>query len=143
MSEKGTFPTKTSLKQEVAEYCKRYCIVPDFPTSNPWDVEAGYRENLQFPDAAAAGCYAIYAADGELLYIGKAWQIGSRLANYFMGIRSPSPGASRPEHIWTKPPKHIQTIRVRESFEASSLEEYLIRKLRPCDNNRIDRLPLP
>jgi hypothetical protein len=143
MSEKVAFPTETSLKREIAEYCKRYCIAPDFSMSNPWDVEAGYRENQQFPDACAAGCYVMYAADGELLYIGKAWEMGSRLSSYFLGIRSSTPGAPRPEHTWTKAPKYIQTIRVHEFFEASSLEEYLIQKLRPCDNNRIGLSALP
>ena len=137
MSENATFPTDTSLRREIAEYCKRYCIEPYFPVSDSWDIQTGYRENRKFPDVGEAGCYAIYAEDGELLYIGKAWEIGSRLGTYFMGIRSKSPGATRPDHIWTKPPKYIQTIRVRESFEASSLEEYLIQKLRPCDNSRI------
>jgi hypothetical protein len=137
------FPTQASLEREISEYCKRYSIIPNFPTSNPWDIETGYRENRQFPDVGSAGCYAMYAADGELLYIAKAWELGSRLASYFLGIRSLTPGATRPEHTWTKPPKYLQTIKVREPFEAASLEEYLIQKIRPCDNGRIGRSPLP
>ena len=116
MTQEHAFPTEMSLKREIAQYCERYCIVPNFSTSDPWDIETGHRDNWQFPDTAPAGCYAIYAGDGELLYIGKAW--------------------TRPEH-WTKPPKYIQAIKVHESFEASSLEEYLIQKLRPRDNARM------
>jgi hypothetical protein len=134
VTEKQAFPTETSLKLEVAEYCKRYCIEPSFPISQHWNVELGYQENRPFPDIGAAGCYAFYADDGELLYIGKAWQMGRRLGSYFQGVRSLNPGAPISEHTWTKPPKSIQTVGVYEPFEASSLEEYLIQKLRPSNN---------
>lgn len=124
------------FKEQVSAYCKLYCIAPVFPISCPWDIEVGYQRNLQFPDAGAAGCYAIYSEDGDLLYIGKASvknTLGRRLDTYFMGVRSPTPGG--PKGNWKSPPKYIQTIRVNEPFEAPSLEEYLIKNLRPCDND--------
>lgn len=77
----------------------RYNITPAFPVSSLWNVEEGYRENRQFPDASATGCYAFYSEDGELLYIGKAslnHTLGARLADHFMGIRSATPGAPKP-----------------------------------------------
>ena len=126
------------LEKCVQEYCRLYGISDAFQISEPWDIEAGYQHNLQFPDHAATGCYAIYSKDEELLYIGKAslnHTLGGRLDSHFMGVRSPAPGRTK-DNKWETlpPPKYIRTIRVREPFEAPSLEEYLIRELGPLAN---------
>jgi len=139
MKSEEVFSTKR-LEQQVSAYCRRYGITPAFPTSPLWNIEDGYRRNLQFPDAGATGCYAIYSKDGDLLYIGKAslsHTLGARLYSYFTGIRSPVPG--NPKGDWKKPPKYIQTIKVNEPFEAPSLEEFLILKLQPFNNVRKGR----
>jgi hypothetical protein len=129
------------LREQVKEYCTRYAISPAFPISPPWNIDDGYQRNLQFPDVGNTGCYAFYSSEGELIYVGKTslnQTLGARLGSHFLGIRSSTPGLAK--GTWKSLPKYIQTIAVREAFEAPSLEEYLILKLQPSENVRKGRL---
>ena len=80
------------------------------------------------PESWAKGCYAIYSADGDILYIGKASNtktVGDRIVR-FRYKRS----------NWQPPPEFVQIIEVAEAFEAPSLEEFLIREMQPRFNDR-------
>jgi hypothetical protein len=86
--------------------------------------------------ARKTGVYFVFAKDGQLLYVGKAWHIGSRLAAYFdfdADKRCRQIGRK-----WSKEPAYVATIACPEgmSFEAGALEEYFIQVLtpRPTDN---------
>ena len=127
-----------TLESEVAAYCKKYNIRPPFLVSEAWNIRKGYEEKTQFPYTGAAGCYAIYSADDTLLYIGKAsmyQNLGYRLDTYFHGVKSASPGSLKPHYKWNKSPEYLRTVKVNERFEAPSLEEFLIMKLKPCHND--------
>ena len=79
----------------------------------------------QTPCSAKAGCYALYAEDGRLIYIGKAshWaSTGRRLGIHLDPIRNGVPEG----HRWSgRAPRFVHIIEVVEPFEAPSLEEYL------------------
>lgn len=128
-----------TLESKVAEYCNRYCISPVFKISEPLDVERDL--TAQYPNSDSAGCYAIYTASDELLYIGKASN------KHVMGFRlgaiwhlNADKTAYIPRGDWGgKKPQIIRTIPVREPYEAPSLEEFLIRELRPpCNTIGVD-----
>lgn len=86
-----------------------------------------------WPNADRPGVYLIFSKELELLYIGKAAVIGSRLGVYFQydhdGLRG-----CKVVHDWSVPPALVVTVALGEAFEAPSLEEYLITELNPPDN---------
>jgi excinuclease UvrABC nuclease subunit len=76
------------------------------------------------PFSYKAGCYALYAQDGDLLYVGKASlfrSVGSRLWHHFQ----------KSSAAWMPNTALVQIVEVAEPYEAPSLEEYLIRELQP------------
>lgn len=87
-----------------------------------------------WPNADKPGVYLIFDADLTLLYIGKAAIIGNRLSTYFVYDTTPNRGCRIVHPNWTTPPVYIATAALSESFEASSMEEYLIRTLKPIVN---------
>lgn len=107
-----------------------YCLKKESSDS----PELGWPDT--WPQANRRGVYAI-VSDDRVLYIGKASQqpIGHRLSSYFRygEARECTTVAG---HNWTHDPTHVVTWAVPDSspFEASSLEEYLIIELKPCDN---------
>ncbi len=128
-----------TLQEKVDEYCNRYCISPVFKASKPFDVDGD--PALKYPNADSAGCYAIYTASDELLYIGKASN------KHVMGFRlgaiwhlNADKAAYIPRGDWGgKKPQVVRTIPVNEPHEAPSLEEFLIRELRPpCNTIGVD-----
>ncbi len=141
------------LRQEVEEYSRTYRH-PDlpsfrlrgpyalFPENDTFVTDPEMRWDKQWPNSDSAGVYAIFSQDGTLLYIGKAWFIGRRLASYFQ-YEFPTTKEKRCHVVhtqWTYPPTYVCTIAVPETsrFEACALEEYLIHELKPLDNIRID-----
>jgi hypothetical protein len=124
------------VQEKVEEYCGLYRISPAFELSELYDLQSDWRENKEFPFARDKGCYVFYSDKHELLYIGKASQrntLGSRIASYFRWDLSRT--YIEPRHTgWTFPPRYVQTIKTNHSFEAPSLEEFLILKLEPQDN---------
>lgn len=93
------------------------------------------RWNDPYPNADRKGIYLIFGRTGVLLYVGKASMgasIGGRLGTYFAGKNE----CRLLSTDWTERPTYVATIAVPEgmTFEAAALEEYLIRRLNPCDN---------
>ena len=75
-----------------------------------------------------AGCYVLFSAMGALLYVGKASH-GRTVGNRLVRFRYQGSG-------WVEPPAYVRIIVVSEAFEAPSLEEFLIRELRPPVNKQ-------
>jgi hypothetical protein len=115
----------TKLRKAVQCYCATHLhpsrvpfAVYEYPTMTAWEGE---------PPSYQRGCYAVFSAAGELLYIGKASlknTIGGRLVE-----------------IRKKPMRNGEIavsaclVTVHDHFEAPSLEEFLIRELRPKWNS--------
>jgi hypothetical protein len=94
------------------------------------------RWNEPYPYADRKGIYLIFGKSGMLLYVGKASMgatLGGRLGTYFAGKKECRLLVTE----WTERPAYIATIAVPQGmgFEAPALEEYLIKTLKPCDNN--------
>lgn len=112
--------------REVLRLVEEYCSTQR-PLSLPqFTIHSHTHESWQrAPCSAKAGCYALYAEDGRLIYIGKASlgaSIGSRLRVHLDPIRHEVPEG----HRWTgRPPRFVHIIEVIEPFEAPSLEEYV------------------
>jgi hypothetical protein len=91
----------------------------------------------KWPNADNAGVYLIFGEQLELLYVGKASNIDTRVSSYF---RYTSDGTRRCEikDSWKARPAFVATIAVDDdkTFEAAALEEYLITKLQPKENTR-------
>jgi len=113
-------------REKLRQLVDRYCVTlrhPNLPRFNFHDLDlkdGWYRK----PQSYKPGCYALFSADGELLYIGKASHkasVGNRLAAHFYNKASDLAMQTA----------YVQIIEVSEPFEAPSLEEYLIREVRP------------
>jgi hypothetical protein len=122
------------LQSKITWYCEKYNILPPFKLSEPYDVDSVSKE--RYPNSDRPGCYAIFTASDELLYIGKASN------NNVMGFRlgaiwhlNADKIAYIPRGDWGgKKPQIIRTIPVNEPYEAPSLEDFLIRELQPPCN---------
>ena len=102
----------------------------DSSSENTWPA--------RWPNAEKPGVYVLLDADGHLLYIGKADNLGVRLSSYFH--HGPNK-TCRIKHDWgPKPPCSLFTVPVAETFEAYSLEQYLIEQLNPPINRLGKRL---
>ena len=91
-------------------------------------------ETHPWPFGNFPGCYVFYCEQMGLIYIGKASNsnnIGDRVGSYFRSRGLPAPEA---KHKWPRPLYFVQAIKVREAFEAPSLEEFLVRDLKPIGN---------
>ena len=113
-----------ALERAVATYCDEWRN----PSLPPFKIYShSYTSWHKQIEAGGPGCYAAYAADGTLLYVGKASyrkRIGDRLFVHFE-VTKPA---------WVKHVAHILFVPVTQPFEAPSLEEYLIYELRPVFN---------
>jgi hypothetical protein len=97
-----------------------------------------------WPNGERAGVYLIFGGTGKLLYVGKAWIIGRRLSNYFQyDLPASEAKPCRVVHDWGPDPEqnhpmYVVTVPVPNdaTFEAASLEEYLIREVNPSMNQR-------
>ena len=133
------------IKQCLDEYQTKYRRpgLPDlelrgmyalFPEEGLFDfVES--RWNDEYPNADRKGVYLIFGRSGTPLYVGKASMgasIGGRLGTYFAGNKE----CRLLSTDWTERPTYVATVAVPQgmSFEASALEEYFIKCLKPCDN---------
>lgn len=109
-----------------------YALFPE--EGQPDFVESHW--NDPYPNADRKGVYLIFGKSGVLLYVGKASMgstIGGRLGTYFAGRQE----CRLLFTDWSERPTYIATIAVPPGmgFEASALEEFLIKTLKPCDNN--------
>ena len=113
---------------------------PDLPPlrqSKPYCMVKDWAEQTYYPSSHLPGVYAFLDRHGELIYIGKASgknTIAGRLGQYFRyGTKGTAVSRQRTRlHV-----AHIITIGLPEdrAFEAPAIEEFLIRELKPRDNN--------
>lgn len=113
-----------------------YALFPDEATTP--DVVS--RWNDKWPLCERCGVYFIFGRSGRLLYVGKASMkssIGYRLSTYFQ-CDKPTGGCRLLYTVVTEKPMYVAALAVPADmpFEAAGLEEFLIRRLRPCDNVR-------
>lgn len=112
-----------------------YALFPE-EGSLPAEVTEKWPDN--YPHYWRNGIYVVYGAGGEHLYVGKASHnvIGRRLDSYFAyDLQDEARKQCRVlDAGWE--PKFIVTVAVPDQmpFEASALEEYLIRELNPTTN---------
>jgi hypothetical protein len=131
-----------STPENVRYYVEKYCAdhsIPIFEISDLADIQQLYRDNDPFPFQDGAGCYLFWSARTELLYVGKVslkHNICSRLKTYFRWDENKTAVVPTPGHTWTSAPVFVQVIKVREPYQAPSLEEFLTDKLNPSDNIR-------
>ncbi len=92
------------------------------------------------PEAAQPGVYVYFGPEGEVLYIGKSSRdasIGSRLASH---------DRSKPRAQWREKAENggsVFFIVTPDEVEAPSLEEYLIREMKPLGNKHGGPRPVP
>jgi excinuclease UvrABC nuclease subunit len=114
------------------------CVYGLFPKDAGEFAEVKSRWPESYPHSDRRGVYLIFGKSGRLLYVGKASQqpIGTRLGSYFHSDGNKGCRIAHPD--WSETPAYVVTIAVPDDrwHEASSLEEYLIVALKPCDNSR-------
>ena len=115
-----------ALREAVEAYCatRRHPDLPAFTVHPAQGVQAWWGS----PESARPGCYAFFDAAGLLLYVGKASMgasLGSRMAAHDHRV---------PTAPWRQRAAFVVLVTVAEPFEAPSLEEYLIDRLRPPGN---------
>jgi excinuclease UvrABC nuclease subunit len=128
------------VQQAIDDYCRKYAIQPSFPLSEPYHLAREWKAKT-IPHADRCGCYFFYDEEGHLLYIGKvslSHTLGRRTTHYFRWDAEASVPVPK-DSGWTAPPAWLQTLCVNEPYEAPSLEEYLIHRLRPPSNTRMGR----
>ena len=109
--------------------------MPKLEISDLYDLDKDWTNS--YPNASLPGIYVFFDEIGDLLYIGKVSRknvLGKRLSAYF-GHDDKGGWKLHKPHEWEQYgcPKYICTIPlpVDRSFEAPSIEEYLISKLNP------------
>jgi hypothetical protein len=104
-------------------WVQAYCSDERNPSLSAFEV-LGTFDRTSIWDSPAVklpGCYAIYADDGTLLYVGMSEsRVGQRIGKHF------SPAVQR-SAFWSdrKPPFYIDIVLVGRHWEALSLEGYL------------------
>lgn len=105
-------------------------LFPEEPSPEKFTAEAIWKD--LWPYAERAGVYLIYDQDFKLLYVGKAWRFGNRLAQHF---------GSNPSHCmllkkFSSRPRYVINVAVPSdmAFEAAALEAFLVYGLKPEDN---------
>lgn len=126
-----TEPTPT-LADLVRGYCEQYRNpqLPPFVVHDAHTMTSWYRT----PESSKPGCYVFYSEGGEILYVGKA-----SLRSY-VGARLAFHDRQKPRALWRERATAVQFVSVTEAFEAPSLEEFLIERLRPAGNVRGGKL---
>jgi GIY-YIG catalytic domain len=116
----------TTPAELVAEYCRLHNLEP-FVVSEVYDLA---RDRLrQYPNCGKAGCYFFFDASGWLIYVGVSGDLGYRLGQYFHLNEERTMLVPKPNYIWRRQPRYLQTVATRNEYEAPSLEAYLIDKL--------------
>lgn len=112
----------------------------DFEFAGPYNLIKDWpHKEIPYPHCDRPGVYAIFNEKKEVLYIGKASNsssIGGRLSSYFRNKKS-NPRICELKHhpdSWHGTPRFIMAAAVHKSYQAPSLEEYLIRKMDPPAN---------
>ena len=143
MSENGA--TIDDIRQITKDYERLYALKDLEIDEKPYDLIHDWDADGYWPNAGNQGVYAIFCDNKELLYIGKAslsGSLGARLSHYFVRNRNGIGAAIRSGHHWTRAPRYVLTAAVSNPWEAPSLEEYLINKLQPADNQQKQQMPV-
>ena len=106
-----------------------YALFPEDPAS----AHAQHKWPDTWPHNERPGVYLIFGSDMQLLYVGKATQIGSRLGAYFQ-YEKDTRGCRIAHTTWRTRPMFVVTVALEKPFEASALEAYLIGELQPTEN---------
>ena len=106
-----------------------YALFPSASERPAYRIEKSWPD--YWPDVDASGVYFIFDHSLDLLYVGKAAILGRRLSEWFQYSDSRD---CKVIGTWSRRPEYVATVRVSAAFEASSLEEFLIADLCPCDN---------
>ena len=105
-------------------------LFPSQPTTSSYTPQLTWADPWHFGDRA--GVYLIYSASFDLIYVGTASRLSSRLSQHFYG----RDGCVFHENFGPQPPRFVINIAVPVNmrFEALALEAYLIEKLKPVGN---------
>ena len=138
------FPKQFRGGDAVTEYEDRYrrSDVPPLEVAPPLDLFPslptldGFTPPLRWehpwPFGDRAGVYLVYSNSFDLIYVGKAQRLTSRLYDYF----GEGDVCEVRHNNWPQPPRFVINIAVPSNmtFEAPALEAYLIRELQPIRN---------
>jgi hypothetical protein len=110
-----------------------------FPQAGPPCLKCDQVWPATYPHVSRAGVYLIFDDQARLLYVGKASMgndIGSRLGSHFGYAVDRATCNARGN--WTNKPRFVVTVAtpIDSIFEAPSLEEFLIDRLQPMENQR-------
>lgn len=134
----GDRKSMDDFRDKVKAYADIYSLCNHETDKKPYDLIDGWDPDSYWPNADKQGIYAIFCADSVLLYVGKAslsGTIGRRLATYFIDNPDGAGAITTPGHSWSRDPRYVLTVSVKNAWEAPSLEEYLIQHLSPIDNS--------
>jgi hypothetical protein len=109
-----------------------YNLFPDQPTT----LKPSHNWPDAWPQGDWPGVYLIYSDEFRLSYIGKSALLGVRLSHYFRYSAGPKSTCRIVHAWWRTKPTYVVTVAVLNSFEAPSLEEFLIPRLNPLENWR-------
>lgn len=106
-----------------------YDLRPEDPPNVDASLQFCWSAHHAWPHGNRAGVYLIWDDALSLRYVGRATVLGKRLHSHFgAGKRC------RFAQGWLVTPRYLATIPVEHSFEAGSLEEYLMTVLMPAEN---------
>jgi hypothetical protein len=126
MADQALSNEQQRLRHLVEEYCniQRNPSLPKFTFHGPFKMPA----DLSGSDAEKPGCYVIYRRNNQSPYIGMSLSgIGYRIRSHFSA-------ATQKSAYWDKGPAHFfEIVPVFNTWEAPSLEQYLIEHARISD----------
>ena len=124
------------LNKYVRQYSKTYGL-KKVKIYDPYDLIEDWPN--AWPFAGKPGIYVFLNRNKRIIYVGKASinnTIAARLSAYFVYGKDGKFRTKR-GHNWTTKPRYVVAVTVNKAFEAPSLEEFLIGKIKPEDNTRI------
>jgi hypothetical protein len=102
-----------------------------FPAEDTFGAEHCWPAN--YPNWNWNGVYFVFDKDFELLYLGRATHLDTRLSDYFWWGERRSCRIVAPDS-WSRPPAYVITVPASFPCEEVPLEAYLIKELQPSDN---------
>lgn len=126
--------TAENLKQKLRAVSNDWASNALFEPSEEWNIVEGFVSGKSVPHHLHPGCYALFAADGELQYIGRATKLGVRLARYWKR----KDGSPKVELC--APYTTLRTIKTETKQDARDLEAELINAFSPPSNKRRERI---
>jgi hypothetical protein len=120
------------LRGALSEYHQvwRHPSLKELKVSETYDIENDFKKC--YPGDGRPGCYVFLDQSYNIIYVGKSGSLGPRIHSYFLSYREHKRLIFRDS--WSVTPRYIVCVEVKESFEAPSLEEFLIQRLKPPAN---------